>query len=149
MTVVEDKIFNENFFVHTFVAIAEELAARGLGRKKVILGVGITLKMFDSENISFTQYLKRSDTFYFEFEGEEFEIVIEDVYRYPQCFASITSRMENMKGKYVVEDIGSWTKDVVSIQDGRVMVDQSVTISHSMTHKMNILILSRLMEVQL
>lgn len=34
-------------------------------------------------------------------------------------------------GRYVVADIGSWTKDIVCINDGRVMVDQSVTISHS------------------
>lgn len=133
MTVVEDKTSNENYFILTLVAIAKELTARGLSRTaKVILGVGVPFKRFAFENVPFTKYLKRSGTIYYEFEGEEFEIVIENVYCYPQCFAAIASRIGNMKGRYVVADIGSWTKDIVSIQDGRVMVDQSVTISHSM-----------------
>lgn len=132
MTVNEDKTANDNYFILTLAAIAKELNARMLGRTAtVVLGVGVPFKRFGAEHIKLQQYLKRPGRICFSFEGEEYSICIKDVLCYPQCFAAIASRIGNMNGRYVVADIGSWTKDIVCINDGRVMVDQSVTISHS------------------
>lgn len=132
MTVNEDKTANDNYFILTLVAIAKELKCGMLGNNAtVILGVGVPFKRYGAEHIKLKKYLMRPGILAYEFEGEEYSVQIKEVFCYPQCFAAVASRIGNMKGRYVVADIGSWTKDIVSINDGRVMVDQSVTISHS------------------
>lgn len=36
-----------------------------------------------------------------------------------------------MEGRYVVADIGSWTKDIISIVDKRIDTEKSVTVPNS------------------
>ena len=62
---------------------------------------------------------------------QEFTIVIQKVICYPQCFAAIADCISNMEGRHVVADIGSWTKDIVCIDNKRINVEQSVTISQN------------------
>ncbi len=124
MIVNEDKTANDNYFILTLAAIAKELNIRKLGRTaNVVLGVGVPFKRFGAEHIKLQQYLRRQGRICYSFEGEEFSICIKEVLCYPQCFAAVASRIGNMKGRYVVADIGSWTKDIICINDGRVIVD--------------------------
>ena len=46
----------------------------------------------------------------------------------PQCYSAIATRLGNMKGDYLVVDIGSKTTDVVYVQDGLPMESRSITI---------------------
>ena len=63
MTVNEDKTANDNYFILTLAAIAQELKLRGLGvRADVILGVGVPFKRFGAEHVKLEQYLKRKDS---------------------------------------------------------------------------------------
>lgn len=132
MTVIEDKTSNDNYFILTLAAIAKEIKRIGGSNDAgVILGVGVPFKRVSAEHLLLEKYLKRAGKIYFEFEGDEYCISIDEVYCFPQCLAAVASRIGNMNGRFVVADIGSWTKDIVSIIDGKVMVAQSVTISHS------------------
>lgn len=132
MTVNEDKTENDNYFILTLAVIAKELKTRGIEKfAKVVLGVGVPFKRFGEEQQNLVDYLTRSGLIAFEFEGQELTIVIQKVICYPQCFAAIADRISNMEGRYVVADIGSWTKDIVCIDNKRINVEQSVTISHS------------------
>jgi len=132
MTVNEDKTENDNYFILTLAAIAKELKTRGIEKfAKVVLGVGVPFKRFGEEQAYLVDYLTRSGLIVFGFERQDFTIVIQKVICYPQCFAAIADRISNMEGRYVVADIGSWTKDIVCIDNKRINVEQSVTISHS------------------
>lgn len=62
---------------------------------------------------------------------EDYLISIQNVFCFPQCFAAVADRLENMTGRYVIADIGSWTKVVICIEDRKVMVDECVTIPNS------------------
>ena len=78
-----------------------------------------------------TVYLKRSGILDFVFEEENYSISIENVFCFPQCFAAVADRMANMEGRYVVADIGSWTKDVISIVDKKIDTANSITVPNS------------------
>lgn len=131
-TVNEDKTSDEDFFLLTLVAIAKELKTRELQNAvSVILGVGVPFKRFGKEQAKLVAYLRRKGPHFIEFENEEYEITIADVYCYPQCFAAIADRIGNMHGRYVVADIGSWTKDVICIEDKKVIADKCVTVPNS------------------
>lgn len=131
-TVNEDKTSDEDFFLLTLVAIAKELKTRELPNAvSVIIGVGIPFKRFGKEQAKLVAYLKRKESHFIEFENEEHEITTAEVYCYPQCFAGIADRIGNMHGRHVVADIGSWTKDIISIEDKKVIADKCVTIPNS------------------
>ena len=58
-------------------------------------------------------------------------ITIEHVYCFPQCFAAVADRIGNLHGRYVVADIGSWTKDIICIDEKKVQPDKCVTVPNS------------------
>ncbi len=130
--VVTDKTADEDFFLLTLVAVAKELKTRGLHHNAVvILGAGVPFKRFGEEAGKLTAYLSRTGIHDFIFEEEEYSIAIEKVYCFPQCFAAVADRIANMEGRYVVADIGSWTKDIISIVDKRIDTEKSVTVPNS------------------
>lgn len=131
-TVVEDKTADEDFFLLTLAAVAKELKTRGLSHDAiVVLGVGVPFKRFGVEAPKLTAYLKRNGILDFVFEEENYSIAIENVFCFPQCFAAVADRMANMEGRYVVADIGSWTKDVISIADKKIDTANSITVPNS------------------
>lgn len=131
-TVVEDKTTDEDFFLLTLVAVAKELKTRGLSHDAIVtLGVGVPFKRFGTEAPKLTAYIKRSGIHDFVFEEEVYSIAIENVFCFPQCFAAVADRIGNMEGRYVVADIGSWTKDVISIVDKRIDTENSITVPNS------------------
>lgn len=94
----------------------------------VVLGAGVPFKRFGDEAGKLTAYLSRTGIHDFVFEEEEYFIAIEKVYCFPQCFAAVSDRVANMEGRYVVADIGSWTKDIISIVNKRIDTEKSVTV---------------------
>lgn len=70
--------------------------------------------------------MKRIGPHYIGFEDEDYVITIENVYCFPQCFAAVTDRIGNMLGRYVVTDIGSWTKDITCIDERKVQPDKCI-----------------------
>ena len=131
-TVHEDKTEDEDFFLLTLVAVAKEIKTRELSRTlRVVLGVGVPFKRFGKEQAKLVAYLKRRGPHFIEFEEEDYVITIEDVYCFPQCFAAVADRIGNMHGRYVVADIGSWTKDIICIDERKVQPDKCVTVPNS------------------
>ena len=131
-TVQEDKTADEDFFLLTLVAVAKEIKTRELPRTlRVVLGVGVPFKRFGKEQAKLVAYLKWSGPHFIEFEEEDYVITIENVYCFPQCFAAVADRIGNMHGQYVVADIGSWTKDIICIDERKVQSDKCVTIPNS------------------
>lgn len=96
-----------------------------------MLGVGVPFKRFGKEQAKLVAYLKRSGPHFIEFEEKDYVITIENVYCFPQCFAAVADRMGNMHGRYIVADIGSWTKDIIFIDERKVQPDKCVTVPNS------------------
>ena len=132
LTVMEDKTKTEDYLILTLAAITKEMQTRELGNKaRVVLGVGVPFKRFRKEQEALVNYLKLLDRAEYHYEGKPFKIRIERIYCFPQCYAAIADRVQNMQGRYVVADIGSWTKDVICLEDGKVDLNQTVTVPNS------------------
>ncbi len=89
MEVKDTKVVDESYYILTLAALAKELKLRGRNRAKVIMGVGLPLTRFGAEKREFVDYLSRQNEVHFKFEGEHFNIRIQKVMIYPQCYGAV------------------------------------------------------------
>lgn len=85
-TLVKDKTANDNYYLLTLAALAQEIRKRkGERTAKVVLAAGLPLTGFGREKQKFKEYLFRKEQpIRFLYEGERYEIQIEDVKLFPQ-----------------------------------------------------------------
>ena len=85
-TLVKDKTANDNYYLLTLAALAQEIRKRKGGRTaKVVLAAGLPLTGFGREKQRFKEYLFRKEQpVRFFYEGERYEIQIEDVKLFPR-----------------------------------------------------------------
>ena len=86
-TLIKDKTANDNYYLLTMAALAQELRFRQADHKvKVTLAAGLPLAGFGREKAPFRSYLFRKEQpLRFCYEGEPFEITIEDVKLFVFC----------------------------------------------------------------
>lgn len=84
-TLVKDKTANENYYLLTMAAIAQEIQKRRSEHTaKVVLAAGLPLAGFGREKQPFREYLFRKEQpLCFQYEKERYEIQIEDVKLFP------------------------------------------------------------------
>ena len=68
----------------------------------------------------------------YEYEGIRYDITISRIFVFPQCYSAIASRTGNMKGDYMIVDIGSKTTDIVYLVNGIPVESKSITIEKAM-----------------
>lgn len=130
--ITEDKVSDENARLLTMVAVAKELKTERVQKAEIILAVGLPFSDYGREKKELISYYKQQPLLKYEFEGIRYEITIRDVYVYPQCYAAIAPRLCNMKGDYLVVDIGSKTTDVLYLKNGIPVESKSITIEKAM-----------------
>ena len=89
-TLVKDKTANDNYYLLTLAALAQEIRKRkGERTAKVVLAAGLPLTGFGREKQKFKEYLFRKEQpIRFLYEGERYEIQIEDVKLFPQGYSA-------------------------------------------------------------
>ena len=117
LNVQENKVCNENYYLLTLAAIARELKARGLKDAQVVLAVGLPIGRFGAEKKSFINYLSKNRMVKFRYEKTRYQVTIERVLVYPQCYGAVVDKLPSMVGQEYVVDIGSWTIDTLKIID--------------------------------
>lgn len=115
MEVKDTKVVDESYYILTLAALAKELKMRGKTRAKVVMGVGLLLTRFGAEKRDFIDYLSRQKEVHFKFEGEHFNIRMEKVMIYPQCYGAVVDKIGNFNNNLVIVDIGSWTIDIMPV----------------------------------
>lgn len=130
--ITEDKVSDENARLLTMVAIANELKMEGVRKAEVILASGLPFSNYGREKKALLEYYGQEPDLKYEFEGIRYDVTINQVFVYPQCYSAIAPRLCNMKGDYLVVDIGSKTTDVVFLKDGLPVESKSVTIEKAM-----------------
>ena len=128
----EDKVSDENARLLTMAAIAMELRAENVRKAEIILAVGLPFSDFGREKKALVQYYSQKPELKYEYEGVGYQIAIHRVFVFPQCYSAIAPRLCNMKGDYLVVDIGSKTTDVVFLRNGLPVESRSVTIEKAM-----------------
>ena len=130
--ITEDKISDENARLLTMVAIAKELSAAGVHKAEVILAVGLPFSDYGREKRELIRYYEQKPVMKYEFEGIRYDVTVSRIFVFPQCYAAISPRLCNMKGDYLIVDIGSKTTDVVYLRNGLPVESRSITIERAM-----------------
>ena len=120
-TLVKDKTANDNYYLLTLAALAQEIRKRkGERTAKVVLAAGLPLTGFGREKQKFKEYLFRKEQpIRFLYEGERYEIQIEDVKLFPQGYSALALYPEYLKDEpsVLLVDIGGWTVDLMRLDN--------------------------------
>lgn len=127
LEVRDTKVENDNFYLLTLAAVAKELKQRGMKNTDVLLSVGLPLTRFGAEKNNFIKYLSKEKEISFLFEKEKYTIRIVRVSVFPQCYAAVSEKLRTMPERVVVVDIGSWTIDIMPIQNGKPNEAECIT----------------------
>ena len=122
------KVENENFYILTLAAVAKELNRRGMRNANILLSVGLPLTRFGAEKQDFIDYLSKEKEVTFRFDNEQYRIKLARVSVFPQCYAAVADRMKTLPKRVVVVDIGSWTIDIMPIEDSAPNEAECITI---------------------
>ncbi len=128
----EDKISDDTAMLRTMAAVAMELRKAGIHKAEIVLAVGLPFSNYGRDKLKLIDYYNRKNRLDFSYEGEDYSVNIAKVIVCPQCYSAIASRLGNMKGDYLIVDIGSKTTDVVYVQNGLPVESKSITIEKAM-----------------
>lgn len=130
--ITEDKVSDEDGRLLTMIAIAKELSLKGITKANIILAVGLPFSDYGREKKRMLTYYEQKPILKFEFEGIRYDVNINRIFVFPQCYSAVAPRLGNMKGDYLVVDVGSKTTDVVYLENGIPVERKSVTIEKAM-----------------
>lgn len=120
-TLVKDKTANDNYYLLTMAALAQEIRKRkGEKMTKAVLAAGLPLAGFGREKQRFREYLFRKEQpLRFLYEGESYEIQVEDVKLFPQGYSALALYPEYLKDEpsVLLIDIGGWTVDLMRLDN--------------------------------
>lgn len=122
------KIENNNFYILTLAAIAKELSRRGMRNATILLSVGLPLTRFGAEKQDFIEYLSKDKDVVFRYDNEQYHIRIARVSVFPQCYAAVADKMKSLPRRVVIVDIGSWTIDIMPIENSAPNEAECITI---------------------
>lgn len=118
---LKDKTANDNYYLLTMAAIAQEIRYRKAEKKtRVVLAAGLPLAGFGREKRSFKEYLLRKEQpLVFQYEREYYEIFIEDVKLFPQGYSALALHPECVNGEpsVLLVDLGGWTLDLMRLDN--------------------------------
>ena len=130
--ITEDKVSDDTARLRTMAGIAMELREEGLCKAEIILVAGLPFSNYGRDKLKLIDYYNRQNVLDFSYEGTDYSVVIVKVIVCPQCYSAVASRLGNMKGDYLIVDIGSKTTDVVYVQNGFPVESKSITIEKAM-----------------
>lgn len=143
--ITDDKISDVTARLRTMAGIAMELRREEIRNTDVVLAVGLPFSNYGRDKLKLIDYYSQYKVLDFSYENEEYSVNIVKVIVCPQCYSAIASRLGNMKGDYLIVDIGSKTTDVVYVQNGLPVESRSITIEKAMVkwikeiqHKMKV-----------
>ncbi len=120
-TLMKDKTANDNYYLLTLAALAQEIKFRqGEKKAEVILAAGLPLAGFGREKLSFKEYLFRKEQpVCFQYEGCGYELRIRDVKLFPQGYSALALHPEYLQEEpsVLLVDIGGWTVDLMRLDN--------------------------------
>lgn len=133
-SVKDSKLADDDYYLLTLAALAKECQSGAIPNgASVVLGVGLPLKHFATVRKSFVRYLKRGEQpVKFRYEDVQYSFTIENVLAFPQCYAAVADKLGDMRGKYLIVDVGSWTIDIMHVKDGVPVESKCETFTESM-----------------
>ena len=114
-----DKTSDDDHYIMTLAAIAEELADAHLTEANIYLAVGLPLTWASTQKEAFAAYLNRGTEVRFTYRKQAYQIRVVGVKVYPQGYAAVAKIKSQMTGVNLIADIGNGTMNVLYIVGGR------------------------------
>lgn len=144
-TLIKDKTTDDSYYILTLLAIAKELEIRFSGQKsideEIDLAVGLPIQKFSSEKDKFIEYLKRPrllrdvSPVKFAYNKINFTVRISNVHVYPQGYSAIVNKLAAIKEPVIICDIGSWTVDVMKLNEkGVPEIGSCISLEYGVSH---------------
>ena len=124
----KDKVSDEANRLLCYTAVALEMKRAGLKDIDLYLAVGVPFADYGKMKKPMIDYFLEEKEIDFAYEGDFYQIRLQKVMVFPQCYSAVASRLANMKDDYCIVDIGSKTIDVVVVKDGIPNETRSTTI---------------------
>lgn len=124
----KDKVSDEANRLLCYVAVAQEMRKAGLRDIDLYLAVGVPFADYGRMKKPMIDYFLRDKEVDFAYESAFYQIRLQKVMVFPQCYSAVANRLVNMKDDYCIVDIGSKTIDVVVVKDGIPNETRSTTI---------------------
>ncbi len=134
-----DKTANDNYFILTLAALAEEMKARGVRMAHVAMAAGLPLTRYSYEKESFRAYLSRKKEIAFTYEGEHYHVRLTSVDMFPQGYAAVTWYMLTQKKQqtdeyFILADLGSGTFEIALFHKNRPQMDAAYSVTIGMNN---------------
>lgn len=128
--IAADKTENEDYFVLTLAAIAEEMRRYGMLTCDVTLAVGLPLTRYGIEKDKFVAYLRKDGPVEFMYEDKSYSVSIDsNILVYPQGYSAIIGKLPSIKGTSFLVDIGTGTTEILPIAgDHRIDLKRAFTV---------------------
>ncbi len=128
-----EKTNDDNFYLLTLAAIAEELKHKGgFTEAKVILAAGLPLARVASQKDEFRKYMLQAEEPEFDYKGKHYHLHIDQVLIFPQGFAE-TVIIGKLPGDNMILDIGNGTMNVAKVVNGKPIEKSLVTLDYGVS----------------
>ena len=114
-----DKVIDEDYYVLTLAAVAEELRDESITEASVYLSAGLPLNWVSQQKERFKAYLLQNEEVYFTYKKQEYHIRFVGADVFPQGFAAIAENVSSFKGVSLLADIGNGTMNLLYLRDGK------------------------------
>ena len=121
------KINDEDYWILTLAAVAEELKFRGKYETVLHLAAGVPLFWVKEQKESFREYLLCEKDVHFKYNGDSYHVVIADASIHPQGYAAFINYDGDIRGNTVLADIGNGTMNVAFMQNGKPLAGKIFT----------------------
>ena len=124
---VADKFLDEDYYILTLAAIAEELSLQGITNADVHIAAGVPLTWVGEQAKKFREYLLQNNTVDFSYKDKDYHINIVGADIFPQGFSAIAKNLYMFKGTNMLADIGNGTINIMHIIDQKPDVNKCFT----------------------
>ena len=122
-----DKWQDEDNYLFTLMGIARELNQEGITSAKVYLAVGLPITWVGRQRESFRQYMLQRESVDFKYEDKLYSVRIIGCYVYPQGYAAVVEKLNEMTGLSMIADIGNGTVNIIFVSNKRVINTKTYT----------------------
>ena len=122
-----DKWQDEDNYLFTLMGIARELNRESITSAKVYLAVGLPITWVGRQRESFRQYMLQRESVDFKYEDKLYSVRIIGCYVYPQGYAAVVEKLNEMTGLSMIADIGNGTVNIIFVSNKRVINTKTYT----------------------
>ena len=122
-----DKWQDEDNYIFTLMGIARELNREGITSAKIYLAVGLPITWVGRQREDFRKYMLQHESVDFKYEDKLYSVRIIGCYVYPQGYAAVVEKLNEMTGLSMIADIGNGTVNIIFVSNRKVINTKTYT----------------------